>query len=442
MENFDDVDEEFDTDIANYTVKELVEALGLSGTPTKQEVDTAVEQLARQNARSDSTLAQFYLDAGAAVIRSITKPGKELIVSRVITLDSFYRESLLDTADYFTCTLSESLIGVTALSLLSIELPQTWYQFTNAKGTNAFVFQTLDLDTVVYYKEVILPEGNYTNVSFLAVVATALNEAVRGTARYLNGSLGAGPWFTLVQDPVHGRAILSLSKIFPTVVKLTFYDPTYVSLANATSNYNLGWLLGFRYTSVSVNSGESVTADSLVTDSSSTKYVVLKIDDHTSNRMANNIISIRTIPDQQINLPSYTSKAFLTRNSATSQVTALPTAPRRLTNAQLITISSISSAPQTQRSRTEGSDTTNFFAKIPIKHQADWTTYNNGAIVLKENGPAKILIEMGGTLQKNKRVYYGPVTLYKLSISLWDDRGNLLGLNGQDWSCSLEATFA
>ena len=112
-----------------------------------------------------------------------------------------------------------------------------------------------------------------------------------------------------------------------------------------------------------------------------------------------------------------------------------------MTNAQLITISSISSAPLSQRSRIGGADTTNFFAKIPIKHQADWTTYSNGATVLKENGPAKILIEMGGTLQKNKRVYYGPVTLNKFSVSLWDDHGKPLGLNGQDWSCSLEATF-
>jgi hypothetical protein len=157
--------------------------------------------------------------------------------------------------------------------------------------------------------------------------------------------------------------------------------------------------------------------------------------------MANNIISIQSLPDQQINLPSYSANAFLTRNSSTNQVTALPTAPRRLTNAQLITISSISSAPLSQRSRTGGADTTNFFAKVPIKHQADWTTYSNGATVLKENGPAKILIEMGGTLQKNKRVYYGPVTLNKLSVSLWDDHGKPLGLNGQDWSCSLEATF-
>lgn len=442
MEEFEDEDvsEEFDMDVRHYTVPELIEAIGLSGTPSKQEVDRAVQQLVNQNARADATLAQFYLDAGAAIVRSNRSPGKEILVSRVLILDSFYRETLSDATDNYTCTLSEKLVGVTSLSLLSIELPQSWYQFASAKGTNAFVLQSLDVDLVVYTKEVTIPEGNYTNVSILAVVNAALNQAVRGMQAYVNGSIGTGPWLELTQDAVNARATLTLRN-FPHTVKLTWYDPTYVALTNTTSNFNLGWLLGFRYNSTSVDPDADVVADSLVMDGSSTRYVVLKIDDHTSNRMANNIISIQSLPDQQISLPSYSANAFLTRNSSTNQVTALPTAPRRLTNAQLITISSISSAPLAQRSRVQGADTTNYFAKIPIKHQADWTSYTNGAIVLKENGPAKVLIEMGGTLQKNKRVYYGPVTLNKLSISLWDDHGKPLGLNGQDWSCALEATF-
>jgi hypothetical protein len=440
MEEYEDEIEDFDMDVRNYTVPELIEAIGLSGTPSRQEVDRAVQLLVNQNARADATLAQFYMDAGAAIVRNSRGPNKETPVSRVLMLDSFYRESLLDEPDSYTCTLSEKLVGVTSLSLLSIELPQSWYQFTNAKGTNAFVFQSLDVDLAVYTKEVTIPEGNYTNVSLLAVVNAALNDAVRGMQYYANGSLGTGPWLALTQDPVNGRATL-FSNSFPHTVKLTWYDPAYVALSNTTSNFNLGWLLGFRYVSTSVEPNANIAADSLVMDGSCTRYVVLKIDDHTSSRMANNIISIQSLPDQQINLPSYSANAFLTRNSSTNQVTALPTAPRRLTNAQLITISSISSAPLSQRSRTGGADTTNFFAKVPIKHQADWTTYSNGATVLKENGPAKILIEMGGTLQKNKRVYYGPVTLNKFSVSLWDDHGKPLGLNGQDWSCSLEATF-
>jgi len=59
---------------------------------------------------------------------------------------------------------------------------------------------------------------------------------------------------------------------------------------------------------------------------------------------------------------------------------------------------------------------------------------------MKEDGPGKLIVEMAGTLQKNKRVYFGPVTLRKLTVSLYDDRGNLLGIN-QNWSFTLEASF-
>ena len=46
------------------------------------------------------------------------------------------------------------------------------------------------------------------------------------------------------------------------------------------------------------------------------------------------------------------------------------------------------------------------------------------------------------TSDKNKfiRRYNGPVDISKLNIKLLDDRGNLLNLNGSDWSLSMIST--
>ena len=107
----------------------------------------------------------------------------------------------------------------------------------------------------------------------------------------------------------------------------------------------------------------------------------------------------------------------------------------------MLTVTNIASNAPAQRLRAEGGDTSNVFAKIPIKHQTDWANYSNGQSNMKEDGPGKLIVEMGGTLQKNKRIYFGPVTLYKLSVSIYDDHGNLLGLNNQNWSFTLEAVF-
>ena len=35
------------------------------------------------------------------------------------------------------------------------------------------------------------------------------------------------------------------------------------------------------------------------------------------------------------------------------------------------------------------------------------------------------------------REYFGPVDLVNLYVALYDDKGNILGLNGMEWSCSL-----
>jgi hypothetical protein len=213
-------------------------------------------------------------------------------------------------------------------------------------------------------------------------------------------------------------------------------------MTNTKLNANLGWELGFRSPSLAIETDSSQKTESVVSAASSTKYLIMKLDDFSSNRVTSNIVSVLTVSDQQIRLPSYTSSAQISRSSSTS-ATAYAQGPRRLTNAQLQTITNIASAPnnQRQRVRAEGGDTTNVFAKIPIKHQTDWANFANGVSKLREDGPGKLIVEMGGTLQKNKRVYFGPVSITKLSVSLYDDHGNLLGLNNHNWSFTLEALF-
>ena len=46
-------------------------------------------------------------------------------------------------------------------------------------------------------------------------------------------------------------------------------------------------------------------------------------------------------------------------------------------------------------------------------------------------------MDFGGSLQDNKRTYFGPVNLERLHVKLLDDKGNLLNLNGLDWSLTL-----
>jgi hypothetical protein len=41
---------------------------------------------------------------------------------------------------------------------------------------------------------------------------------------------------------------------------------------------------------------------------------------------------------------------------------------------------------------------------------------------------------------KFKREYFGPVNIDRVKVSLLDDKGNILNLNGRDWFFSIKAT--
>ena len=49
-----------------------------------------------------------------------------------------------------------------------------------------------------------------------------------------------------------------------------------------------------------------------------------------------------------------------------------------------------------------------------------------------------VYVETGGGLQKQERVYFGPVNLSRMNIQLVTDRGDTVDLNGSDWSCTLQ----
>jgi hypothetical protein len=51
--------------------------------------------------------------------------------------------------------------------------------------------------------------------------------------------------------------------------------------------------------------------------------------------------------------------------------------------------------------------------------------------------PGAVYVDYGGTLQNQERSYFGPVNLRKLGIRLISNKGDVIDLNGSDWSFSL-----
>ena len=52
-----------------------------------------------------------------------------------------------------------------------------------------------------------------------------------------------------------------------------------------------------------------------------------------------------------------------------------------------------------------------------------------------ENG--NVYVEFGGTLQNQQRKYFGPVNINRMAVKLLSDKGDVMNLNGSNWSLSL-----
>jgi hypothetical protein len=309
-----------------------------------------------------------------------------------------------------------------------------------AKGTNAFGISSLSSDLVSVRNELTIPEGNYSNLALIYAVQTALNNYINET--YATGLGIDYHAFNLTQDSVSGRLKITLNEFDPfgvpipilKFVKIIWYDPQvqYTSLRNAKLNNSLGYMLGFRTAFTALYLGESSTSPSIVS-ANGTRYLLLQLDDHTSNRPSSGILHL----GPQDRAPK--RNPYKCRN-----VEADPNLfqDKVLTAKQVFSESARAQQVTMHHKVNTDSVLSDVFAKIPMRRQSDWNTFTTDAtgvptIKVNEDGPGRVAVEMGGTLQQNKRVYLGPVNLSTLTLTLRDEHGNLLGLNGHDWSCSI-----
>jgi hypothetical protein len=110
--------------------------------------------------------------------------------------------------------------------------------------------------------------------------------------------------------------------------------------------------------------------------------------------------------------------------SYTANKVILPTAPRTLTQAQIYTINEIMKNRENNTSfRTTAPTTSDTFALVPIKYGGLKT--------------GQIYVDFSGSLQDNKRIYFGPVNIIRMRVKLLDDKGNIVDLHGGDWCITL-----
>jgi len=430
--------------------------------------------------------------ASVPISQDTLNPNLKNIISRLINLDSQYRPSINanDNSTDYTFDLSEPLLNVLSIRLYSIQIPYTWYTFDITYGNTCFWITTIDPSTNMIQRfttntitgesvagiSISIPPGNYNtftlpvainqalyNAGFTTLPNPATNPAVVTspvtcpvTINSSNYKLTINIYGLVYTNPVDPTQTATIDN----TSTLIFFDPTaeYICtnscVQNLAINQTMGWNMGFRLPQIPVlQAGNTAVA---VVDMYGPKYLIIVLDDYNQNHINNGLIGIDE-PSTILKLPTYYTPDMpytctranpiptnLSVNSIevaqdidagtllmdklnvtyapTQQI--LPSSPRTLTQSQIYSINQIlKNNEKTYNYKLSCPTTPNTFAIIPLKV----TGFKTG----------DVYTEFGGSLQDNKRTYFGPVNITRMRIKLLDDKGNILNLNGSNWCITI-----
>lgn len=341
-------------------------------------------------------------------------------VDRMVIIDSQYRPNVYPYAGDdqtatsfstdFSVSLSENLSNVMSMELYSVQIPRAWYNVSPYIGNSCLGY------TEGTNAEVILnvPSGNYTADTLCTYLT--------------NNSNGV---LSFALDSTTGRVTITNNSSDDVVI--TFYTPEgfdsiECAQCNTTSyaNTSLGWTLGDRTTpivsgddvgSVMLSIGSGVSHELDTTPSlEGPQYGLVVVDDFNKNRPNKGVVGI-VETDNRLDMPEYTNADNLSCQDGVESY--VMTAPRKLTRKQLYTINTINQGRKASKERLTSPSTNDVMGVIPLMGDGDISLYGNSLMV-------------------NKRTYFGPVSVERLRVRLVDNRGNLINLNGRDWSITLK----
>lgn len=342
-------------------------------------------------------------------------------------------------------------------------------QFLNlTSGNNSF---TINTNTIFpYIPNNIITVDLSTNYNYTLIdLYSIINSHLQINPLTIGSSITS--YVNPITNRIYTKFRICINDIYTTSdYYLEFYDPisfstclpTTSSIKNTTWDSTIGWILGFRdytqyylkqsnkttiriantqqtyylnssngnftleYTKIP-NTEYNTTSISLTGDTTLStnlyNYFLISLDDYIQNHLNDGLVTI-TRSQTALSVPSY---AYSTTRSCDPATNTLVSNSTPQTNSDNVTQKQIYALNQTIQSNTNqvktyspGPFIKDLFGLIPIKPGTNGTYY----------------IEFGGTLQNQERVYFGPVNIRKMSIQLLNDRGDIVDLNGSNWSFS------
>jgi len=381
-------------------------------------------------------------------IKDNLNPNYKNTVTRVTEIDSQYRPTLFQCnypesceAPYlspasetiFSSKLTDTLNNTVSLKVSAINIPFSFYNIETNQGNS--VYRT-DVSGISF-----VDNGYYQITDLISQLQTNILE--------------------VSYNDINGKT--SIKNISDSTLMIIFYDNQLSEFQNTNINYSLGWILGFRnitcsgdeiYSSYSIESNQTIISE-YISFIPTIKYFVITADDHNHNQSNKSLVQLSQGKEHIKPTPYYKnvnevnkyyrshSTAYYSNSTPNTNTTinndicgniclntlsANQLSPwsevydnRNLTKKQLYTQAVINDSNKETQIKIEQHNMSNILAIIPFESKS--IVWGKSIFFSDKN--------------QYSREYHGPVDIEKLSIKIYDDKGHILNLNGQDWSMTL-----
>ena len=231
-------------------------------------------------------------------------PIKKKKVKKALNIDSRFRDNYYNTnSTEYDIKLPLSFEKVVEMELMHVEIPLSYYGITKEKG-NHFFWIKASISDINYYKQIELPDGNYT----AADVGREILEQITGVSNSNTGSEAisfnsSAVIFTIGLESYSDKFNINATLTDTDSLELNFsagYSQDFAygdsewktesDVAGISEHYNtnsgeslqlkLGWVLGYRFGKYS--SAIDYTAEALF-ENPVPRYMYLVVDDYNNN---------------------------------------------------------------------------------------------------------------------------------------------------------------
>ena len=295
-----------------------------------------------------------------------------------------------------------------------------------------------------------LPRGSYTRSQLINSINNLLSSTLspNGDAIALNSNISVTNDITTLY--------LNINKSYTSNdYRVVFYDPnSFVTFAignnvvtSTTWDATLGWTLGFRisteyYLSDYYNATSNnyvITGDNVVSVNLYSYFLII-LDDYNQNHLNDGVVTT-TQKESNMELPNYATRATLRANAITGEpiIDTIKKNGQNMTQKEIYSAQQILSSRSTVQNEAIITTNTSLSARTVQYYSKGPFAKNVFALLpLKMAGQQNntFYVDYGGTLQNQERTYFGPVNINRMTVKLMNDKGELVNLNGANWSFS------